>query len=121
MTCAARLPTTAGGKMKPVKALPAIVLPPIAVRLSVLSAGTPAGAITSTNAGSVFEPAAKPRRVSAPGDMVTHCEPAYCATAAASGDAGSVDVPPVAEPYTSSDGAAPTFTTRTAMFAAGSE
>ena len=48
--------------MKAVNAVPAIVLPPIAVRLRTLSAATPAGAFASTIAGSVFDPAALARR-----------------------------------------------------------
>src|SRR5436190_22262898 len=57
-TSAARLPVTAAGNMNAVNTLPAIVLPPIAVRLLTLSATTPAGASASTMAGSVLAPAA---------------------------------------------------------------
>ena len=119
-TFAARLPVTAGGKMNAVKALPAIVLPPIAVRLSTLSAATPVGAVASTIAGSVFEPAALARSASAPGGRLFHAEAVKDASAATSGELGSADDPPVADPYTSSDDPAPKVTTRTAMFAAGS-
>ena len=71
-TFAARLPVTAGGNMNAVNTLPAIVLPPIAVRLRTLSAATPAGAAASTMAGSVLDPAAFALSVRAAGGELLH-------------------------------------------------
>src|SRR5678815_724463 len=118
-TFAARLPTTAGGNTKAVNALPAMVLPPMAVRLSTLSAATPAGAVASINAGSVFDPVAVARNARAPGVWFAQGEAVYAASAETIGEAGSADVPPVGDPYMSNT-VLLVFTTRTATFAAGS-
>jgi hypothetical protein len=119
-TFAARLPVTAAGNMNAVNTLPAIVLPPIAVRLRTLSAATPAGATASTMAGSVLDPAAFARNASAAGAALLHGDAVYDASDETRGDEGSADDPPVADAYTSSEGEAPKLTTRTAIFVVGS-
>lgn len=70
-------------------------------------------------AGSVVDPATFARNASAPGVSETHDDAANCATPRASGEAGSADMPPVADPYTSIDAATPVFTIRTATLERG--